>query len=284
MARSSEKAQSMLNRWVAQRSRDRVGYDATRKPTHTSQCNNAMEAQRWRALVVRDISRKVSILQNDSLGEYRIRELNDEINNLLREKSLWEKRILELGGTTQKGVLKSDFAVDVVGKGGYKYFGQAKNLPGVKELLEGPNAESREPRKTRSELFKLITADYYGFRDEEDGALAPLEQAAEERTRREAVARWEDQRRERRERLARDHPQGIAGLAEDIEEQLKDDPAELAEEFGAPEDLPSKEQIAQDILEEQKRHLMEQYVSEELRSELDAAAHDVGVVTGKVHK
>ena len=44
----------------------------------------------------------LKLLENtDSLGEYRIRELNDEINNLLREKSLWEKRILELGGTTQ---------------------------------------------------------------------------------------------------------------------------------------------------------------------------------------
>lgn len=33
------------------------------------------------------------------LGEFRIRDLNDEINKLLREKRHWEERIVELGGT-----------------------------------------------------------------------------------------------------------------------------------------------------------------------------------------
>ena len=32
------------------------------------------------------------------LGEFRLRDLNDEINKLLREKRHWEYRILELGG------------------------------------------------------------------------------------------------------------------------------------------------------------------------------------------
>lgn len=32
------------------------------------------------------------------LGEFRIRDLNDEINKLLREKRHWEVRIKELGG------------------------------------------------------------------------------------------------------------------------------------------------------------------------------------------
>ena len=32
------------------------------------------------------------------LGEFRIRDLNDEINKLLREKRHWQDRILELGG------------------------------------------------------------------------------------------------------------------------------------------------------------------------------------------
>jgi hypothetical protein len=33
-----------------------------------------------------------------SLGEHRIRELNDEINKFMRQKNYWEKRIRELGG------------------------------------------------------------------------------------------------------------------------------------------------------------------------------------------
>lgn len=39
------------------------------------------------------------------LGEFRIRDLNDEINKLLREKGHWEYRIKELGGP--------DYAVSV---------------------------------------------------------------------------------------------------------------------------------------------------------------------------
>lgn len=33
------------------------------------------------------------------LGEFRIRDLNDHINKLLREKGHWQDRIVELGGT-----------------------------------------------------------------------------------------------------------------------------------------------------------------------------------------
>ena len=33
-----------------------------------------------------------------ALGDYQVRDLNDEINKLLREKGHWEARIRELGG------------------------------------------------------------------------------------------------------------------------------------------------------------------------------------------
>ena len=42
---------------------------------------------------------RVCLLCSAGLGEFRIRDLNDEINKLLREKRHWEDRILELGGT-----------------------------------------------------------------------------------------------------------------------------------------------------------------------------------------
>jgi len=38
----------------------------------------------------------------------------------------------------------------------------------------------KPPRKTRAELMKDIDADYYGYRDEDDGRLLPLEKEAEE--------------------------------------------------------------------------------------------------------
>ena len=40
----------------------------------------------------------VLLLNIAGLGEFRIRDLNDEINKLIREKRHWEERILELGG------------------------------------------------------------------------------------------------------------------------------------------------------------------------------------------
>lgn len=73
----------------------------------------------------------------------RIRDLNDEINKLMREKVHWERRIVELGGPdyskTGPRVTDSEGRVmaETSGRGaGYRYFGAAKNLPGVKELFE----------------------------------------------------------------------------------------------------------------------------------------------------
>ena len=48
--------------------------------------------------VIRDISKSVTAIQNAGLGEFRIRDLNDHINKLLREKKHWENRLRELGG------------------------------------------------------------------------------------------------------------------------------------------------------------------------------------------
>lgn len=38
---------------------------------------------------------------------------------------------------------------------------------------------TKAPRKTRAELAKHVDADYYGYRDEEDGIIVPLEQEEE---------------------------------------------------------------------------------------------------------
>jgi len=64
-----------------------------------------------------------------------------------------------------------------IGSGGYKYWGAAKDLPGVRELFakEVPNA----PRKSRNEYYRHINFEYYGFRDEEDENLLKNEKEAE---------------------------------------------------------------------------------------------------------
>jgi pre-mRNA-splicing factor ISY1 len=49
----------------------------------------------------------------------------------------------------------------------------------VKELLK-PKKDTKKKR-TRHELYQGIDADYYGFRDEDDGVLLELEAAAQKK-------------------------------------------------------------------------------------------------------
>lgn len=112
--------------------------------------------------------------------------MNDEINKLIREKGHWERRILQLGGPdyakTAPKVTDSQGNVVSDSRGvGYRYFGAAKNLPGVRELfeLEPP----KKIRRTRHEMYRKINGDYYGFRDEEDGVLLTIEADAEKQLR-----------------------------------------------------------------------------------------------------
>lgn len=44
------------------------------------------------------------------LGEFKIRDMNDEINKLLREKGHWEVRIKELGGPDYR---VSSYSIDI---------------------------------------------------------------------------------------------------------------------------------------------------------------------------
>lgn len=116
------------------------------------------------------------------LGEYRIRDLNDEINKLIREKGHWEARIRELGGPDYARIgpkMLDHEGKEVPGNRGYKYFGAAKDLPGVRELFA--KEPPLPPRKTRAELMKDIDADYYGYRDDDDGILIPLEAEEEKK-------------------------------------------------------------------------------------------------------
>ena len=84
------------------------------------------------------------------MTDYEIRDLNDEINGLLREKRHYETQIVALGGANYKrgaGAMLDDDGKEVPGTRGYKwvqrpqmdthyrYFGRAKELPGVREMF-----------------------------------------------------------------------------------------------------------------------------------------------------
>ncbi|KAL1116718.1 hypothetical protein AAG570_005194, partial [Ranatra chinensis] len=178
-----------LARWRAAQVNE--GEVKQRRPFLASECTDLPQAEKWRIQIIREIARKVSQIQNAGLGEFRIRDLNDEINKLLREKGHWEAQIKDLGGpdysTTGPKMLDHE-GKEVPGNRGYKYFGAARQLPGVRELFE--QAPPPPPRKTRAELMKNIDADYYGYRDDEDGVLVPLEKAEEARAIERAITEW----------------------------------------------------------------------------------------------
>lgn len=148
------------------------------------------------------------------LGEFRIRDLNDEINKLLREKRHWENQISALGGPHYRRYGPKMFDAEgreVPGNRGYKYFGAAKDLPGVRELFE--QEPPPPPRKTRGELMRDVDADYYGYRDDDDGILIPLEEKAEKLAIVEAVKAWKEKQQEK------GSGDGKEGAEEDEEEE-----------------------------------------------------------------
>ncbi|KAJ1818392.1 NineTeen Complex (NTC) component [Coemansia sp. RSA 2599] len=156
-----------------------------RRPFLASQVDSLDEAEKWRRDVIREISRAASKIHDLSLPESQIRDLNDEINKLLRTKTHWETRILELGGPDYKktGPKMLDHQGQAVpGNRGYKYFGRAKDLPDVREMLKQQKGDRRSKNNSRAAILNRIDAGYYGYADEDDdGELLEFERQETER-------------------------------------------------------------------------------------------------------
>ncbi|THH09002.1 hypothetical protein EW145_g2320 [Phellinidium pouzarii] len=190
MARNEEKAQSMLYRFrEAQAAELGLGTRSDRRPRMASTCKSLRECERWRGEILREISRKVSKIQDAGLTDYEVRDLNDEINKLLREKRHWENQIVALGGANYRRnvAMLDDDGKEVPGTKGYKYFGRAKELPGVKELFQSRAKEDDEEKQTQAYYRKFMDQGpgYFGDLAEQDGSLLKYEKKAEEEE-------WED--------------------------------------------------------------------------------------------
>ncbi|XP_057950648.1 uncharacterized protein LOC131145525 [Malania oleifera] len=287
MARNEEKAQSMLNRFIAMKNEEKKK-PKERRPFLASECRDLAEADKWRQQIMREIGRKVAEIQNEGLGEHHLRDLNDEINKLIREKFHWERRIVELGGPnyTKHAPKMTDLEGNIVdvpnpsGRGpGYRYFGAAKKLPGVRELFEKP-PELRK-RRSRYDIYKRIDASYYGYRDDEDGVLERLEVTAEEKMRAAAVEEWrvvEEVKREARKAVKSGEvvnvaraPAGLLFEEEEdvVEEERKEKEREEMEkrEFVVHVPLPDEKEIERMVVERKKMELLNKYASESLVEE-----------------
>ncbi|KAH7566004.1 hypothetical protein ACOSP7_022211 [Xanthoceras sorbifolium] len=292
MARNEEKAQSMLNRFITLKAEEKKK-PRERRPYLASECRDLAEADKWRQQIMREIGRKVAEIQNEGLGEHRLRDLNDEINKLIREKSHWERRIVELGGPnyTKHSAKMTDLEGNIVdvpnpsGRGpGYRYFGAAKKLPGVKELFEKP-PELRK-RRTRYDIYKRIDASYYGYRDEEDGVLDKVEGPAQKRIRVEAEEEWrrmDEIRREAKKAVKSGEVVSVGVLKEVLfeeeedvveEERMKEMEREMKEkerEFVVHVPLPDEKEIEKMVLEKKKIELLKKYATDDLMEEQNEA-------------
>uniref|UniRef100_A0A8C5XMX4 Pre-mRNA-splicing factor ISY1 homolog n=1 Tax=Microcebus murinus TaxID=30608 RepID=A0A8C5XMX4_MICMU len=279
-----------------------------RRPFLASECTELPKAEKWRRQIIGEISKKVAQIQNAGLGEFRIRDLNDEINKLLREKGHWEVRIKELGGPDYGKVgpkMLDHEGKEVPGNRGYKYFGAAKDLPGVRELFEkelpwrqprsqqpptpGLQRASRlalpPPRKTRAELMKAIDFEYYGYLDEDDGVIVPLEQEYEKKLRVRLADRW---RSEREARLARGEKEEeeeeeeeaniYAVTEEESDEEGSQDRAgeDGQQKFIAHVPVPSQQEIEEALVRRKKMELLHKYASETLQAQSEEARRLLG--------
>lgn len=93
-----------------------------------------------------------------------------------------EERYLEVGKVTGIASKYRSNKGDQLTIGDTRYFGRAKELPGVKELFEAtaPKPKADKPLENRADLRKQVDASYYGYNlDEEDGALLEYESQKE---------------------------------------------------------------------------------------------------------
>jgi len=225
MARPAEKARSMLNKWVAMREAgNRTVSGLGKRPVMASECNSLQEAQRFRNQVLREIREDVARIQNPAMIDSEVRDLNDKINRLMREKHHWTKRVLQLGGRDYAAIEKQKLIEDgqeIPIPGQYQYFGAARNLPGVEELLAEREAKKLKKKKAQH-IYPDVTPDYWGWRDEED----------------EAILRTEN---EATDRLMEGHT-------------LDYNPP-----FTYLDDVPTNEEVYQQLIDERKQELMKKY-------------------------
>lgn len=170
MSRNVDKANSVLVRYQELQAEDQGGYkDYSRykRPTKVSSVKTLREAQEWRKQIIRDIKDKTTRIFDPSLNEIQVEELNDQLNDLFKERNRWDWHISHVLGGKHLAKNRRDELVGgklIMGK---RYFGRALELPAVQNLLK-QQQEAKGHGKHGKGLIdsKLIPKDknstYYG--------------------------------------------------------------------------------------------------------------------------
>nr|XP_027202196.1 pre-mRNA-splicing factor ISY1-like [Dermatophagoides pteronyssinus] len=145
MARNSERALLILNRWHTMRHVIQGG-ETLQIPNDPRSVYKLDLAEAYRNKISRDLITHLIKIQDTSLSE----------------KELWSKRIKELGGVYVKyyNPLENDF---VIAKDGTHWYGASKFLPRV-EIDESHETNEREEIDLDT-LAKNVNEDYFGAND-----------------------------------------------------------------------------------------------------------------------
>lgn len=213
----------------------------TRRPKLITEVESIPACEKWRGQVLKEISRKMSRIQEPVLSDYQIRDLNDEINKLMREKHMWEVQIRNMGGPNYMrgaGKIYDEQGREIPGGGkGYKYFGRAKELPGVKELFEAARTKGRDekPLEERNDMRRNVDAAYYGYAPDEETGKMLVYEAEKERQAVEHLTR----------NGGKEPPVGWEALPGDAGD-------------GVTWDLPTLEEVQEELIDRRRRKLLEQ--------------------------
>lgn len=199
MARNEEKAQSMLYRFrKAMQHADSDGWRNARRlgggrgggdgggsllsSLLPSSCRSVQAALHARRELMKDLSRKITRIQDPELDEAAIRALNDELNRLVRLRKQWDETLRTLGYKERERAIRwgPESLPESGITHGYLYFGRARELPGVQELL---NPRKELPTKMPARLLAMqeaADAEYFGvLAPEEEAELRESEAKAE---------------------------------------------------------------------------------------------------------
>lgn len=172
--RASEIKNDLLNRWVKQK-QERNEVKTWDMPRDPGTVLSIAEAEKWRKKLVEILSQKLRKLYMDPLPDQHTKYLNDKVNSLIRKLRTWELRIVELGGIDygRVGITMSNGDILNTNQNQYQYFGRARKLPGVKELIESEKQKQQDAitasnkGKLREELLSRVDAFYYGLETDE---------------------------------------------------------------------------------------------------------------------
>lgn len=212
------------------------------EPLLPSTCTSLPAALYARRQLTKEISRKLSRIQDASLDDATIRSLNDDLNRMIRERHEWDATLRALGHTERDKTVKwgEDALPEPGNVHGYYYFGRAKELPGVKELLH-PKKEQATKLPARI-LMMQRTADpaYYGITDP-DGEAEQSRLQGEAQVEKKLLS------------IEGNAVDWVTGLPFMLPPFLEYPP------MPPPPTVPTQAQVEQHLIERQRRRLLERY-------------------------